>query len=59
MAESGSKSVFETPLDETEEARLDAQADAEIDAGEGVSHDRVRDWLVKLGKGEKAQPPSA
>jgi predicted transcriptional regulator len=53
------KSVFETPLDEVEEARLDAIADAEIEAGKGVPHERVREWLAKLAKGERLPPPSA
>lgn len=42
--------------DEAEEARLDARAEAEIDAQNGVPHDRVRKWLAKLGRGEKAPP---
>jgi hypothetical protein len=59
MAISDAKSVFDTPLDETDEARLDAIADAEIDAGKGVPHARVREWLTKLAKGERLPPPSA
>ena len=53
------KSVFELPPDNDAEVRLDAQADAEIDAGQGVPHERVRDWLTKLGRGEKVRPPIA
>jgi len=53
------KSVFDMPLDEAEEARLDAIADAEIEAGKGVPHDRVREWLAKLVKGERVPPPEA
>ncbi len=59
MAVSEPKSVFETPLDEVEEAGLDAIADAEIEAGKGVPHERVREWLAKLAKGERLPPPSA
>ena len=57
MPEPDAKSVFETPLDEAEEARLDALAEAEIDAGKGVPHEQVREWLAKLAKGEKVPPP--
>jgi len=56
---SDAKSVFDTPLDEDEEARLDAIADAEIDAGKGVPHEKVREWLSKLAKGERLPPPTA
>ena len=59
IAMSDPKSVFDIPLDETEEARLDAKADAEIDAGHGVPHDKVREWLLRLGQGEKVPPPAA
>jgi hypothetical protein len=58
MSAPDKKSVFETPLDEAEEACLDALADAEIDAGQGVPHQQVREWLKKLAKGEKVLPPS-
>jgi len=59
MASPEAKSVFDTPLDKSEEARLDAVADAEIDAGKGVPHEKVREWLLKLAKGEKVPPPTA
>ncbi len=59
MTISTPKSVFDTPLDDAEEARLDAIADAEIDAGKGVSHEVVREWLAKLAKGKRVSPPSA
>ena len=52
------KSVFDTPPDEAEEARLDAVAEAEIEAGQGVPHGRVREWLAKLARGEKVPPPT-
>ena len=51
------RSVFDIPPDEAEEARLDAQAEAEIDAGLGVPHEKVRLWLMKLAKGERVPPP--
>ena len=59
MAEGKAKSIFDLPLDAAEEARLDAEADAEIEAGKGVPHERVRDGLLKLAKGEKVPPPKA
>ncbi len=52
-------SVFDTPLDDAEEARLDAIAEAEIDAGKGVPHEVVREWLLKLARGERVPPPTA
>jgi hypothetical protein len=45
------------PLDEAKEARLDA--DVEIVAGESVLHERVREWIWKLIKGERIPPPEA
>jgi plasmid stabilization system protein ParE len=56
---SGRISVFDTPPDEVAEARADATAEADVKAGRVVPHARVRDWLVKLVKGEKVPPPSA
>ncbi len=50
MANAKEKSIFEIPLDAAEEARLDALADAEIDAGNGVDHKKVREWLLQLAK---------
>jgi predicted transcriptional regulator len=58
MADARMESVFDIPLDEAEEARLDAQAEAEIDAGQGVPHEKVREWLLKLAKGERTPPPT-
>jgi predicted transcriptional regulator len=50
MAETEIKSICDPPLDEAEEARLDAEADADIEAGKGVPHARVRAWLESWGK---------
>lgn len=44
-------------VDEEEEVRAIAEAEAEIAAGLGVEHARVRKWLQKLGKGEDVPPP--
>lgn len=59
MANPGSKSIFDIPLDEAAEAAADTVADAEIDAGKGVPHERAREWLLKLANGEKVPPPTA
>ena len=59
MAATDTPSVFDTPPDAQDEARRDALADAEIEAGKGVPHDKVRAWLLRLAKGEKAPPPAA
>jgi predicted transcriptional regulator len=59
IAENETKSILDLPLDEAEEARLEAEADAEIDTGKGVPHERVREWLLKLIRGEKVPPPEA
>ena len=59
MAEPETQSIFDLPPDDAEEARLDALADAEIEAGQGVPHERVREWLLKLAKGERVPPPTA
>lgn len=53
MAETETKSIFDIPLDDAAEAAADAAAEAEIDAGQGVPHEHVREWLAKLGKGER------
>lgn len=59
MAEPEIQSIFDIPLDEAEEARLDAEAEAEIEAGKGVPHEKVREWLEKLARGENIPPPTA
>ncbi len=59
MAEPEFKSLFDIQPDAAAEAAADAAAEAEIDAGQGVPHERVREWLAKLAKGEKLTPPTA
>jgi len=59
MAEPDSASIFDVEPDAALEARRDAEAEAEIDAGLGVPHSRVRLWLAKLAKGERGAPPRA
>jgi len=58
MAEPEAKSIFDIPPDEAEEARLDAEAEADFAAGRVVPHERVHEWLLKLAKGEKVPPPT-
>jgi hypothetical protein len=59
MADPEIKSIFDIEPDAALEARLDAEAEAEIDAAKGVPHGRVREWLAKLAKGESVPPPDA
>lgn len=59
MTDAKHESVFDLPPDEAAEAAADTVADAEIEAGKGVAHDVVREWLLKLAKGEKIPPPLA
>jgi predicted transcriptional regulator len=51
-------SIFDV-INEDAEAKAIVQAEAEINAGKGVPHSRVREWLLKLAKGEVSPPPSA
>jgi predicted transcriptional regulator len=57
MTDTKVKSGLDVPLDEAAEAEADAAADAEIEAGHGVPHEVVREWLLRLAKGEKVPPP--
>lgn len=43
--------------EEENEAHAIAEAEAEIDAGQGVPHEAVREWLLKLARGEVLPPP--
>jgi hypothetical protein len=52
-------SIFDLPPDEAAEARADAAAEADVKANRLVPHERVRQWLARLVKGEKVPPPSA
>jgi predicted transcriptional regulator len=53
------KPISDQPVDEAAELLLDAEANADIDAGRGVPHAKVREWLLKLAKGERVPPPTA
>jgi predicted transcriptional regulator len=50
------KSVFDQ-IDDEAEARTVAEAEAELEAGKGVPHEKVREWLLKLARGEITPPP--
>ena len=50
------KIVFDE-IDADSEARAIAESEAEIDAGKGVPHAKVREWLLKLARGEIVPPP--
>lgn len=57
MAKNKRESLFDPPLDPAEEARLDAQADAEIEAGNGIPHAEVAKWLESWGKPNELPRP--
>ena len=57
MAETESKSIFDTPLDEADEAAADAAARAEIASGQFVRHAEVVKWLQSWGKPDELPPP--
>lgn len=59
MPEPNPRSIFGTAPDPEVEARLDAEAEADYAAGRVVPHERVREWLAKLARGEKVPPPEA
>lgn len=59
MAQTKERSIFDAPPDPAAEARLDAEAEADVAAGRVVPHERVREWLKRLAKGEKVLPPEA
>lgn len=42
-----------------EDMRHIARAHAEVVAGKGVPHARVREWLERLARGETVPPPQA
>jgi predicted transcriptional regulator len=50
------KSIFDE-IDEAEEKRAIAEAEAELDAGKGVPHKKVRQWLRRLSRGKVTPPP--
>jgi hypothetical protein len=59
MADIENRSTFDMGSDPALEARLDAEAEVAYTAGRYVEHGRVREWLMKLSKGERLPPPRA
>lgn len=59
MPDTEVNSIFDIEADEAHEARLDAEAMAAARAGRVVPHERVREWLMKLAKGERVPRPRA
>ncbi|MGD0432597.1 MAG: hypothetical protein ABSA58_16055 [Acetobacteraceae bacterium] len=57
MAAPDAKSAFDMEPDADQEARLDAEAEADYAAGRVICHERMCEWLTKLAKGEKVPPP--
>jgi predicted transcriptional regulator len=57
MSDTDTETIFDTPPDEQAEARHDAEAEADVTAGRVVPHERVREWLQRLIRGEKTPPP--
>ena len=57
MADPEPKSRRDAELDAADEARRAAEAD--VAAGRVVPHERVRQWLAKLARGEREPPPDA
>jgi predicted transcriptional regulator len=53
MANTETKSVFDTESD----AEAEAAADAEIDSGQFVPHDKVTEWLKSWGTPNELQCP--
>ena len=49
------KTIFDEADEAIEEAVI-AEANAQIDAGQGISHEVVGEWLLKLARGEPAPP---
>ena len=49
--------LYDLEPDPALEARLDAEAQADCEAGRVIPHERVRAWLMKLAHGDKLQPP--
>jgi predicted transcriptional regulator len=59
MADPEVLSVFDLQPDAAFEARLDAEAEADIAAGRVVPHEKVALWLDALVRGERLPPPTA
>ena len=51
-------SIFEA-VDKADEARREAEAEADVAAGRVISNDKVCDWLETWGKPGEKPPPKA
>jgi hypothetical protein len=47
----------EMAADAVREAHFDAKAEVDVAAGRVIPHERMRQWLLKLAKGESVPPP--
>lgn len=57
MSDTETTSIFDMEPDEAFEARLDAEAVADIAAGRFVPHERVREWLLSWGTADELPCP--
>ena len=57
MAENKATSVFDLPADEGLEAQLDAEAEADYQAGNVVAHADMVAWLKSWGTPDELPPP--
>jgi predicted transcriptional regulator len=49
-------SIFE--IDEEEDARRDAEAMADVEAGRTISHEAMKRWLLSWGTSDERPPPN-
>jgi predicted transcriptional regulator len=59
MADVEVQPISDFDLNDEEEARLDAEAEADYAAGRVTSHERMCEWLTKLANGERVPHPEA
>jgi len=57
MSISSPKSTFDINVDEALEERLDAEAEADYEAGRVVPHAKVVEWLKSWGKPDELDCP--
>jgi hypothetical protein len=57
MAKPDTKSIFDGEPNPTDDVRLDAQADAEIEAGQFIPHSKVVTWLQSWSTANKLPRP--
>jgi predicted transcriptional regulator len=59
MADTEMKSIFDIEPDEAEEARLDAEAEADYAAGRVIPHAKIVDWLKSWGTPDELPCPTS